>query len=583
MVELLFRLFEALTHNASSQIRLERFVRARRFLLSLDAGLRFLLFTGQLVICLTILSCSNSEQAREQSQHSSSQRLRLTIGSSPATLDPHQITGSPGYKVVTALAEPLLSMDFNTFTVGPALAERWEQSEDGLTYRFFLRESARWSNGEPVLAQDFVRSFERIFSPRLGNKYTQDFFTIKNSEAFYSGELDSFKDVGVEALSEHILQVSLSQPDPLFLKKMAVVNSAPVHIKSVLEYGDLDDPANVWQEPGNYIGNGPFVLVDWQLNKRILLKKNPYYWDASAVKLEEIEFVLTESEAAEERLFRAGQIDLVYGGRVPTDKLLAYRREGSAALRSQTQYATYFYTFNTQRSPFDKLLVRKALAKAIDRQLLIDSILKNEQAPALNLTLAAGGYQPPQSDLGFDPVAARELLAQAGYPDGKGFPKSTILYNTLDIHRKLAVVIQQMWKRNLNIDVELENQEWKVFLQSRKSLQYDVARAGSFSTFGDPVDFLQSYTSGHGMNTTGWSNPLFDELVAKSNKQIDQEQRFKTLAQAEQLMLNDVPLLPIFYYRNSYLISPRVKGFTLNMADVPVYKGVYLETPSEAQ
>lgn len=546
-------------------------------------GFRFWRQTMLSLVCVFAAGlqtgCSTNDKENADS-NPSRQMLKMTIGASPETLDPHRLTGVPGHKVLAALSEPLLVMDYNSFEVEPGVAERWQQSEDGLVYQFFLREQARWSNGDPVTATDFVYAFKRILSPRLGNQYVTDYFAIKNAEAYYKGELEDFAKVGVTALTDHILQITLSRYDPLFLKRVAQRNTSPVHWKSILEYGDIDDPANPWTDPGKYISNGPFILTDWQLNKEIVAEKNPHYWDASSILLDMIEFNLADTESVEERLFRSGQIDLAFSGRIPVEKIARYRKESPELLFTKTIYGTYFYLFNTQKAPFDNHKVRMALSMAVDRQLLIDTILKNDEQVALALSPPTPRYVAP-SQPGFNPARARELLAEAGYADGKGLPQFGLIYNTSDAHRKIAVAIQQMWAKELNLSVQLENQEWKVFLDNRQQLNYDVARAGSLSTFGDPLDLLTSLTTGHGMNDSGWSNREFDALIRQAENEVDEERRMQIMAQAEALMLDQAPVMPLFYYNTSYLKYPRVKGFEFNRGDLPDFKGVYLEVASQ--
>lgn len=530
------------------------------------------------------VACSNTAPPNTSDNNTSnSNTLKLTVGASPQTLDPHAIVGLPAYKVLMALSEPLLNLDYQTFTIEPGVAERWQQSENGLVYQFFLREQAKWSNGEKVSAQDFVASFKRILSPKFGSPIASELFGIEQAEAFYRGEESEFKNVGVKALSEDILQISLAKPDPLFLKRIANITCAPIHMSSVTQYGDFEDPNNPWSVKDTFVSNGPFMLTQWQLNKKIVVKKNPHYWDAAAVLLDGMEFNLTESESIEERLYRAGEIHVAMGGRVPAEKIEYYRKHAPNELKSATLYATYFYNFNSERKPFDDVRVRKALAMAVNRQHIIDAILKNGEPPASTLTLAADGYVPPKTDIGYQPDLAKKLLADAGYPQGKGFPEFTLVYNTMESHRKIAVAIQHMWKTVLNIDARLENQEWKVFLSSKKSGAFDVARGGITSTLGDPADLLQYFSSDYPANYSRWRAADFDQLLRRSQLEQDPEKRYSLLRQAESLVMSEAPILPIFHYRSSYLVSEKVKGFKLTMADIPTYKGVYLEAIDGAE
>ena len=522
-----------------------------------------------------IAGCSDESKSSNKPEQPA-QVLRMSIGAFPANIDPHQVTDIPGFKVVAALMEPLLVTDYQTFTLQPGVAESWEELEDGTLFRFTLRKDVKWSNGDPITADDFVYSWQRILSPGLGNQYALDYYAIKNAGAFHRGEIKDFAEVGVKALSDRLLEFRLERRDPLFLKRLASENTAPVHKATVEKFGAMDDPNNNWIRAGNYVGNGPFVLKYWELNQIIELEKNPYYWDADKIRLQKVLMNPAETESNEERLFRSGQIDIAYGSRIPVDKIARYKAESPEVFFSQPAYATYFYLFNTQKPPFDNVNVRRAFSYAIDKALLTQHVTKNGEQVANALSPISNAYKPPQMQ-SYNPDLAREYLAKAGYPGGKGFPKVTLSYNTADLHQALAVAIQQMWKKELNVDVGLENQEWKVFLNFRQNLQHDIARAGSSSTFADPVDFLDSLRTGHGMNDAGWSNPEFDGLIEKSNRAATQQERYELLYQAESILLDQLPLIPIYYYTYSYLKSPEVKGFEFNMVDHPNFKGVYLD------
>lgn len=533
--------------------------------------LTFLIF-----LLLGMFAACSKDTSKSSDGAPSEQVLRMTIGAFPGTIDPHQVTDVPGVKVVAALMEGLLVTDYKTFTQKPGVAESWEVLEDGSLFRFTLRDNAKWSNGDPITAEDFVYSWRRILSPALGNQFAMDYYAIKNAGAFHRGELTDFAQVGVTALSERIVEFRLERRDPLFLKRIADVKTAPVQRATVEKFGAIDDPNNAWVRAGNYVGNGPFILKYWELNQIIELEKNPHYWDADKILLQKLLLNPAENESVEERLFRSGQIDIAYGSRVPVDKIARYKAEMPDVFFSQPAYATYFYLFNTRKPPFDNADVRRAFSYAVDKDLLTQHVTKNGEAAAYALSPVSEAYKPPQMPH-YNSDLAREYLTKAGYPGGKGFPRVTLTYNTAELHQALAVAIQQMWKKELNVDVALENQEWKVFLNFRQNLQHDIARAGSSSTFADPVDFLDSLRTGHGMNDTGWSNPEFDQLVESSNVAPTEQERYELLYKAEGILLDELPLLPLYYYTYSFLKKPYVKGFEFNMVDQPNFKGVYLD------
>jgi len=528
----------------------------------------------RLAFFLLLAACSKTEKPAIDSEVK--QILRLTIGSLPGSIDPHQVTDSPGFKVLAALNEGLLTTDYQTFELKPGVAESWQVLDEGMRYQFKLREQAKWSNGEKITAVDFVYSWQRILSAGLGNQYALDYYAIKNAAAYHKGELKDFSQVGVKALSEYELEFTLERRDPLFLKRLGSEVTAPVRKATVEKYGAMDDPNNIWIRTGNHVGNGPFKLEYWELNQTMRLVKNPNYWDAAAIKLEEVHILPAEGESVEERMYRAGQIDIAYSSRLPVDKIARYKAEQPNEFVPQPAYATYFYLFNTQKPPFNNVDVRKAFSYSIDKQLLTERVTKNGEPPAYALSPITPAYQPPQMG-GFNPTLAREHLAKAGYPNGRGFPRMRLIYNTTEIHQKLAVAMQQMWKKELNVDVVLENQEWKVFLINRHNLEFDIARSGSTSTFADPADFLDSFTTGHGMNDTGWSNAEYDRLIHAAAQALDPAERFALLHRAETILIEELPLLPLYYYTFSFLKKPWVQGFEFNMVDHPNFKGVYID------
>ncbi len=529
-----------------------------------------------LLACSSLLCCSPSDTDHSGGIAGDGQVLRMTIGGSPQTIDPHQVTGSPGLNVISALSENLLTLDYHSLELHPGVAESWQVMDDGLRYRFKLRQDAKWSNGEPVTASDFVYSWRRMLAPSLGNQYATDYYFVKNAEALHSGELKDLSTFGVVAISDYILEFQLEHRDPLFLRRLTQGQTAPVHKATVEKYGAYDDPSNPWIRSGNHVGNGAFMLVNWELNKEIAVRRNPNYWDRKNVLLSAILFNPAETESAEERLFRSGKVLLTFGKRIPVEKIASYQKQRPEQLFSQVDYATYYYLFNTQKPPFDDLNVRRAFTYSVDREMIVKHITKNNELVANALSPPSKSYSPPQTP-SFDPVKAREYLQKAGYPNGEGFPKITLMYNTTDTHRKIAIAIQQMWKKELNVEVVLENQEWKVFLDSRNKGLYDISRSGSLSSIADPVDFLSMHVSGHGMNDSGWSSKSYDTLIGLSNKTTQEDKRLKLLYSAEQILLDELPILPLFYYASTYLKSPSVVGFAFNALGQPNYKGVYIK------
>lgn len=503
------------------------------------------------------------------------QILHIANGDEIADIDPYITTGMPENHVILSLFEGLVSKDPTTLKVIPGVAESWEMSSDGLVYVFHIRAAAKWSNGDDLVADDFVQSWHRGLMPALGNQYASSFFVIKNAEEFYNGTVKDFSDVGVKALDKKTLEVTLKSPTPYFLQLLDHHSTYPVNIKTIQKFGAVDERGTRWTRPENFVGNGPFVPKEWTPNKYISVVKNPNYWDADKVRLQEIRFYPIQKTIMEERMFRAGQVHITYY--LPRDKLPVYQAKNDGVLRSTTQYATYFYRFNTTIKPLDDVRVRKALAYSVDRQRIVDYVTKFGQKPAYALTPPDPNTYVPQAQMPYDPELARKLLAEAGFPDGKGFPKLAIAFNTNDEHQNIAVAIQQIWKKELGIEVTLENVEWKVFLDRERQLDYQIDRASWVGDYLDPNTFLEMFTTGNGNNKTGFSNSEYDSLINAAALEPNVEKRMALFQRADAILVEEVPILPLYIYRWHRLVSTSVKGWHDNVMEYFSYKNVYLE------
>lgn len=533
----------------------------------------FLMFT----LFFSVLACS--QKGRTPVEIGNEQQiLHLGNGGEPSDIDPHATVGLPENQIQKALFEGLCSKDPKTLEPIPGVAESWEISDDGLTYTFKIRESARWSNGDPFTAEDFVWSWQRALNPALANQYAYTYYMIKNAEAFNKGELQDFSEVGIKALDSHTLQVELAMPTPYFLQLLSFKSMFPVHRATLEKFDAATQRGTAWTRPENFVGNGAFVVKDWVPNQVLSVKKNPHYWDAEAVKLNEIHFYPIQQAATEERMFRSGQLHIV--NVLPIEKEESYRLSKHPAYTSFPLFSTYFYRLNTTRAPLNDVRVRKALAYSVDRQQLTDKVLKGGQLPAYNFTPPNELGYVAEAKIPFDIEQAKQLLAEAGYPDGKGFPPVTILYNTLEQHQTIAVVIQQMWRDALNIQVNIRNEDWKVFLASMRTMEYDIARSGWGGDYNDPNTFLDVHVTGGGNNETGWSNPRYDELIRLAAATRDQEERFRYFQEAEALLVDEVPIIPLYTYVRNRLVHPSVKEWHSNILDDYYYKHVYLEPAS---
>ncbi|MFO8027463.1 MAG: peptide ABC transporter substrate-binding protein, partial [Opitutales bacterium] len=457
--------------------------------------------------------------------------LYFGIGTEPAGLDPHLITGLTELHVTIALFEGLATLNSETMAIEPGVAKSWEISDGGTTYTFHLDPKARWSNGDPVTAEDFLYSFERILSPALGAPYAYMLFDVKNAEAFKKGELDDFDQVGARAPDPATLVIELNQPTPYFLSLLTHYTWWPVHPPTIEKHGGMTERISEWTKPENFVGNGPFTLESWRINSSLYVKKNPLYRAPEEVWLQGVHFLPIQADA-EERAFRAGHLHLT--STVLPHRIDWYRRNMPERMRFDTALGVYYYMLNTSREPLDDPRVRQALAYSIDREAITEHVLKAGQEPAYHFTPPnTGGGYTSEARVTYDPDHARKLLAEAGYPGGKGFPTFEILYNTSESHRAIATAIQQMWKKELGVDVSLYNQEWKVYLSTRESGNFDILRAAWFGDYDDPNTFLSLGESDNGNNHTNWNHSEYDALIESAAVEQNQHKRFAIFQQAE--------------------------------------------------
>src|SRR5687768_11353710 len=421
------------------------------------------------LICLTVIACGGRE--REVDGAAKSGILLYGNGAEPKSLDPHLVTGVPENHIISALMEGLISYHpTNDLEPEPGVAERWEHNADFTVWRFQLRANARWSNGEPVTAGDFVYSWQRILSPALGAEYASMLYVIRNAEAFHQGRIRDFGQVGVRALNPRTLEVTLAGPTPYFLNMLKHYSFFPVNPRVVERFGGMTNRQNRWSTADNYVGNGPFRITQWTTNQIIKVAKSPSYWDAARVRLNEIHFFPIENVRTEETAFLAGRLHLT--STVSPDRIPIFRRENSDELRTDPYLGLYFYRINVTRPPFNDPRVREALNLAIDRRLIVERVAQGGQAAASGIV--PPGIQSYQSSeqVQFNRQRARQLLAEAGFPGGSGIPRKEILINTWEAHRKIAEAIQAMWRQNLGLEVGIDNQDWKVYLDSQSALKF---------------------------------------------------------------------------------------------------------------
>tara|TARA_B100000530_G_scaffold148183_1_gene92932 strand:- start:135 stop:1751 length:1617 start_codon:yes stop_codon:yes gene_type:complete len=530
-----------------------------------------------LIPLIFILITSCSENINPVDSGLENQIYHHGNGSEPQGIDPHIVTGVPEHHILISLCEGLTipnpnPNDMNGYMAGTA--ESWTISDDGKEYIFNINKNAKWSNGEPVTADDFVWSWKRILTASLGSQYPDMLYYLVGAYEYHNGLIDDFNQVGVKSVDKHTLKVNLKNPTPFFLGLLSHYSTWPVHKDTVLKFGDIDDRNGEWTRPGNFVCNGPFQLKTWELNNKIVVEKNPHYYDASMVRLNEIHYYPVSNVMTEDRMFRAGQLHLT--STLPSQKCPIYIEE-NPNLRIDPYMGTYFYRINTENEVLKDVRVRKALAYSIDRQLLVDKVTKCGQIPAYSFTPpGSNGYQP-NTEIPFDPILAKSLLEEAGFSEQNPFPKLEILFNTNEDHRKLALAVQQMWQINLGIEVELVNQDWKVYLNREMIGDFQISRAGWIGDYEDPNTFLDLMRPNRGNNKTGWENMEYDALVEKANTINNQAERYELLYQAEEILIENMPVIPLYTYVRAYQLSPDVKGFSPHILDHHHPKFIYLE------
>ena len=502
---------------------------------------------------------------------SSSRRADLVFlnGAEPETLDPALITGQPEGRIANALFEGLTSFDAAAKPI-PGVAERWEISAEGRVYTFHLRRDARWSNGDPVTADDFVRSWRRTLDPATGSEYASQLYYLRGARDFNQGRVADFTQVGVRALDPATLEVTLENPTSYFLDLCAFVTLAPVHLASVERFPDD------WTKPGKLVSNGAYVLKEWRINDRIRLERNPHYWNRDRVAMKRVDVLPISKANTAFNFYAAGQADLLMDkGLVPNQLLDELKKRPD--FHAAPFLGIYFLRFNCIRPPFNDPRVRKAFSLVIDKQLLVDKITRAGEKPTDSLTPpGTAGYQPPQG-LARNPEQARQLLAQAGYPEGRGFPRVSYLYSEGELNEGLAVEMQAMFQRELGVSISLQRQEWKVYLRSMASLDYDICRATWVGDYNDPNTFLGLFVTGDGNNRTGWGDPRYDALLAQAAREPDPARRFEILRQAERLLLNEAaPICPLYDYVGiQFYDSDRLGGIQANLLDEHPLKAMF--------
>jgi len=529
--------------------------------------------TGLSLLFLFLAGCFNRETPVESGIRD--QVLHRGIGVEPLDLDPQIVTAANDHHTISALFEGLVAQDPVDLSPAPGVAERWDVSGDGLTYTFFLRADARWSNGETVTAHDFVASYRRILTASLAAENASMFYVLQGAQAFHRGQLADFSQVGVVAIDARTLRLTLDHPTSYFLSLLQHWAWFPVHLPSIEKVGPAYSRGTPWARPGTLVGNGPFVLKEWRRGQRVIVTKSPTYWDAATVRLQEIHLYPIESRDAEERAFRTGQLHLTEA--LPPGKIERYQREQPEVLRIDPYLGTEFYRINVTRPFLNDKRVRRALALAVDRTALVEQVLRGGQKPALAFTPPDTAGYTASARVPEDTAEAKRLLAAAGYPNGIGAPVIELVYNTSETHRLVAEAVQQMWRRELGLEVRLTNQEFGTLLTTRRAGDFQLLRSAWIGDYLDPTTFLHLWRSDSSNNFTGWASNAYDQLTFQAARTVDPAARRALLDRAETILLDEAPFIPLYHYTHVFLIHPSVKGWNPTLLDHHPYKHVWLE------
>ena len=487
------------------------------------------------------------------------QELVRNNGAEVSSLDPHKIEGVPESNVSRDLLEGLVISDVNGKT-SPGVAESWD-NKDFKVWTFHLRKDAKWSNGEPVTAQDFVYSWQRLADPKTASPYASylQYGHLLNIDDIIAGK-KSPDTLGVKAIDDHTFEVTLSEAVPYFYKLPVYVAMSPVNKAAIEKFGEK------WTQPQNWVGNGAYKLKSWVVNEKMVLERNPQYWDNAHTVINQVTYLPIASEVTDVNRYRSGEIDMTYN-QLPIELFQKLKKEIPDEVKINPYLCTYYYEVNNQKPPFNDVRVRTALRLGLSQDILTNKVKNQGDIPAY-------GFVPPYID-GLKasvpewftwPQAkrneeAKKLLAEAGYTADKPLTLS-LLYNTSDLHKKMAIAAASIWKQNIGVDVKLENQEWKTFLSTRHQGTYDVARAGWCADYNEPSTFLNSMLSDSSSNTSHYKSKEFDALVAKSLQVKTDEERAAIYQQAESQLDKDAVTIPVYYYANTRLVKPYVGGLT---------------------
>lgn len=512
------------------------------------------------VLCLlAVMMQSHAARVPAGITLAADQRIVINNGTEVASLDPHKTEGQPEANIILNLLDGLVNTDNNGEPV-PGVAESWSDQQ-GKVWTFTLRDDAKWSNGVPVTADDFVFSWRRLVDPKTASPYASyaQSARIANVDEILNGRLSPDR-LGVKALDAHHLEVTLSEPVPWFIAMLAHTAMKPVYRPAIEQWGDA------WTQPGHYVGNGAYTLKEWVVNEKIVLKRNPHYWNNSQTSIDEGVFLPIASENSDINRFRSGGSDMTNSA-VPPELFPRLQTELGDQVRISPMLCTFYYEINNHKAPFTDPRVRAAIKLTLDRHIIAQKIMGQGQIPAFSFTPPfTQGVSLSQPEWFTGPqeqrnAEAKKLLAEAGFSQENPL-RFTLLYNTSDQNKRQAIAAASMWQKNLGAQVTLQNQEWKTLLEARHQAQYDVVRATWCADYNEPSTFLNIFLSGASNNTAFYRSPAFDALMAKSLTVNSAAARAALYQQAEAQLDKDSPVIPVYYRVSVRLVKPWVGGFT---------------------
>lgn len=533
--------------------------------------IRFLAATMAIFVLGGVLAgCGKKEEKKTE------QVMKWNLGAEPRTIDPGLNTSVEGATVIVNAFEGLTNLDANDKVIA-GVAKDWTVSTDGLKYTFNLRKDAKWSDGKGVTAKDFEFAWKRNLDPATASEYASQLYYLKNGEAFnntgnkdWKGATATIDQVGVKATDDYTLEVELANPTSYFLTLCATPSYMPLR-------EDVAKDAAWATKADTYLSNGPFKMTDWKAKDVMTFVKNDNYWNKDAIKLTELDFRMIDQETTSLDAFKSGQINGT--DYLPAEEKPTLLKDGSA--KAFPYYGVYYYNLNVSKTADTKIdkavadvlknpKVRKALNLAINREEIVQNVTKAGEVAATTFVPdsvpGSDGKTFKNTDYfkaAGDPAEAKKLLAEAGFPDGKGFPTIEIMYNISQAHQSIAEKVQSDLKTNLGINVTLRSVERKVHLSSMQSKDYQMSRSAWIADYPDPMTFLDMFVTplnDNNNNNAGYSNPEYDKLIAAAKAESDPAKRDGYMHQAEAIFMNDMPILPIYYYTNVVALKPEVQG-----------------------